>query len=142
VQATYPAAGAAVPAGVIILKISFDQPMAPDAWSYGRSAAGGDFPSCLVDPRLLGDKRTYVLLCTVAQNAAYAIDVNAAPRFASAGADRSAAPYTLKFTTTGDITRSLPDALAQAGLTPDDDPIMTWRDPGKGVSQSAAPGAE
>jgi hypothetical protein len=137
VKFTYPAPGAAVPAGVVILKIVFDQPMTADAWSYGRAAAG-DFPDCLADPRLLDDQRTYVLLCTVSENRTYAIEINPAPRFASANG-RSAKPYVLTFSTTDDMTRGLHDALQQAGLDDTDDPIMTWRDPGKGVSQSAAP---
>ena len=137
VQATYPAPGGAPPAGVLILKIVFSQPMAPDAWAYGRSPEG-NFPSCLADPRLLADQRTFVLLCTVAPDHAYAIEINAAPRFV--GADgRRAQPYTLRFSTTGEVTRGLHDALTQAGLTDVDDPIMTWNDPGQGVSQTAPP---
>jgi len=136
VQATYPADGAAAPGGVLILKIVFNQPMAPDAWAYSRSAAG-DFPECLADPRLLADQRTYVLLCQVAPSHAYAIEINETPRFVSADG-RHAQSYTLKFTTQQQVTRGLHDALTQAGLTDVDDPIMTWRDPGKGVSQTAA----
>ncbi|MEJ0067319.1 MAG: hypothetical protein WDM85_19525 [Caulobacteraceae bacterium] len=44
-----------------------------------------------------------------------------------------------EFTTNDDITRSLHKALLQAGLDDADDPIMTWRDPGQGVSQTAEP---
>ncbi|HEX3917512.1 MAG TPA: hypothetical protein VHW60_09260 [Caulobacteraceae bacterium] len=138
VQSTYPADGSSVPAGVVILKIVFDQPMTPDAWAYGPSP-DGDFPHCLADPRLLADQRTYALLCTVPQqNHTYAVEINDAPRFASA-AGRSAKTYTLKFSTTDDVTRGLDDALTQAGLAATDDPIMTWRDPGKGVSQTPPP---
>jgi hypothetical protein len=137
VMSTYPAAGATVAAGVVILKIVFDQPMTPGAWAYGRSS-DGDFPDCLADPRLLGDQRTFVLLCTVSANRAYAIEINPAPRFASAYG-RSAKPYTLKFSTNGVMTRALHDALLQAGLDDTDDPIMTWRDPGQGISQTAPP---
>ena len=140
VKSTYPAAGASVPGGVVILKLVFDQPMTADAWAYGRSA-GADAPDCLSKPRLLADQRTFVLLCTVAANHAYAVEINAAPRFASA-AGRSAQPYTLRFSTTGDMTRALHDALAQAGLTDADDPIMTWGDPGQGVPQTPAPPEE
>ncbi len=136
VQSTYPAAKATAPYGVIILKIVFDQPMTPDAWAYGR-APGGDFPDCLEDPRLLSDKRTFVLLCNVAANRTYAIQINPAPRFASLNG-RSARPYTLTFSTSGVITRALHDALQQAGLTDNDDPVMTWRDKGQGVSETAA----
>ena len=138
VQSTYPNAGASVPSGTLILKIVFDQPMTPDAWAYGRSA-DGDFPDCLAEPRLLNDQHTFVLLCNLdLPNRTYAIDINLARRFASADG-RSAKPYTLKFTTTDDITRSLHKALLQAGLDDSDDPIMTWRDRGQGVSQTEAP---
>lgn len=137
VQSTYPAAGGSVPAGVMILKIVFDQPMAPDAWAYGPST-DGDFPKCLADPRLLSDQRTYVLLCNVAPNRPFAVEINSTPRFASAYG-RSAKPYTLKFSTTEAGTFDLHDALAQAGLSDTDDPIMTWRDKGQGVSETPPP---
>jgi hypothetical protein len=138
VRSTYPAAGGSVPAGTVVLKIVFDQPMTPDAWAYGRSA-DGDFPDCLAEPRLLSDQRTFVLLCSAAlANRTYAVEVNLAPRFASANG-RAAKPYTLKFSTNDETTRGLHDALLQAGLDDSDDPIMTWRDPGEGVSQTAPP---
>jgi hypothetical protein len=137
VRSTYPAAGGTVPAGVLILKIVFDQTMSPGAWSYGRSA-DGDFPDCLAEARLLNDQRTYVLLCSVQRNRAYAVEINPTPQFANADG-RSAKPYVLKFSTTDDITRALHDALVEAGLDDTDEPIMTWRDPGQGVSQSAPP---
>jgi hypothetical protein len=138
VTSTYPSAGGSVPGGTVILKIIFDQPMAPDAWAYARSP-DGDFPDCLAQPRLLGDQRTFVLLCSLAMpNRPYALEINLAPRFASANG-RSAKPYTMKFSTTDAITRSLHEALQQAGLDDSADPIMTWRDPGQGVSQSAPP---
>jgi len=135
VRSTYPTTGGSVPAGVVILKIVFDQPMTPDAWAYGPSAEG-DFPKCLADPRLLSDQRTFVLLCTVAPSHAYSVEINAAARFASVNG-RSAKPFTLKFTTSDDETVDLHDALLQAGLADTDEPIMTWRDNGQGVSQTA-----
>lgn len=139
VKSTYPAAGGSVPAGVMILKVVFDQPMTPKAWAYGPSVEG-DFPHCLGDPRLLNDQRTFVLLCTVAADRTFAVEINPARRFASTYG-RSAQPFTLKFSTTsGDTgTSNLHDALQQAGLDDTDDPIMTWRDSGQGVSQSAPP---
>ena len=138
VTSTYPAAQQTVPSGTVILKIVFDQPMTPDAWAYGRSP-DGDFPDCLAQPRLLGDGRTFVLLCNADQpGRTYAVEINLAPRFVSANG-RSAKPYTLTFQTSDEITRSLHDALQQAGLDDTADPIMTWRDPGVGVSQSEPP---
>jgi pimeloyl-ACP methyl ester carboxylesterase len=138
VKSTYPSADGSVPSGAVILKIVFDQPMTPDAWAYGRSA-DGDFPDCLAQPRLLGDQRTFVLLCNAATpNHTYAIAINLAPRFTSANG-RWAKPYTLTFSTTDAITRSLHDALLQAGLTDADDPIMTWRDAGQSGPQTDPP---
>ena len=137
VQSTYPAPGGRVPAGAVIVKIVFDQPMTPDAWAYGPSA-DGDFPKCLANPRLLNDQRTFVLLCSLPPNRTFALAINAAPRFANAYG-RSAKPYTLTFATTDADTPGVHDALLQAGLTDNDEPILTWRDEGKGVSQSATP---
>lgn len=138
VKSTYPNTGDTVPAGTLILKIVFDQPMTSDAWAYGRSASG-DFPDCLAQPRLLSDQQTFVLLCSLTQaDRTYAIDINLAPRFHNADG-RSAKPFTLTFSTNDDITRSLHSALHQAGLGDADDPIMTWRDPGLGVSETPPP---
>jgi hypothetical protein len=138
VQSSYPKAGDSVPAGTLILKIIFDQPMTRDAWAFGRSA-DGDFPDCLAEPRLLNDQRTFVLLCSLSlPNRVYAVEINPAPRFASVDG-RSAKPYTLKFSSNDETTRGLHDALLQAGLDDTDDPIMTWRDPGQGVSQTEPP---
>ncbi|HWA60422.1 MAG TPA: hypothetical protein VG939_03565 [Caulobacteraceae bacterium] len=137
VVASYPANGGQAPGGVIVLKITFDQPMTADAWSYAR-ADGGDFPQCLERPRLLADKKTFVLLCTVQQGAAYALSVNLAPRFASANG-RSAEPYVLKFSTNSATeVRDMHTALTQAGLTDADEPVMSWKDDGKGVSETPA----
>ena len=137
VQSTYPASGAKVPAGAVILKIVFDQPMAPDAWAYGPSP-DGEFPKCLANPRLLNNGRTYALLCCLPPNRTFALTINGTPRFASVYG-RTAKPFTLTFASTDGNTPSVHEALMQAGLTDSDEPIMTWRDPGRGVSQSATP---
>jgi hypothetical protein len=137
VVATFPANGASVPAGVLVLKVTFDQPMAPDSWSYG-PLGDGAFPRCLAQPRLLADQETFALLCTVAQNQTYAIEVNAAPVFANASG-RSARATPMHFSTTDAITRDMHEALSQAGLTDVDEPLMSWRDEGAGVSRSPAP---
>ena len=135
VVASFPADGAQVPAGLLVLKVVFDQAMAPDAWSYG-PAESRALPSCLERPRLLADKRTTVLLCTLAAHTDYAVQINPTPQFTSADG-RAAKPSVLHFTT-GDVgVRSLHDALSQADLSDADDPIMRWLDLGAGVSHSA-----
>jgi hypothetical protein len=135
VVGSFPAEGAQAPAGVLVLKVVFDQPMAADAWSYG-PAESRALPNCLDRPRLLPDKRTTVLLCSVAAHENYAVQINPTPRFASADG-RSATPSVLHFST-GDVgVRSLHDALSQADLSDADDPIMRWQDSGAGISHSA-----
>ncbi len=134
VRSTYPASEGSVPAGVVILKVVFDQPMTSDAWAYGPSAEG-DFPPCLETPRLLSDQRTFALLCSLPPKHTYAVVINFSPRFAAAGG-RTAKPFTLKFATSDAFTPSVHDALLQAGLTDADEPIMTWHDEGHGVSQT------
>jgi hypothetical protein len=122
VTATFPADGAKIAAGTVVLKIVFDQPMTPQAWSYGRAAPGA-FPDCLARPRLLNDRRTFVLLCSLAVKTAYALEINAAPDFVTT-AGRVVKPFVLRFDTTDAITLGLHDALAEAGLSDADDPIM------------------
>jgi hypothetical protein len=138
--ASFPAEGASVAAGVVVLTLKFDQVMAPKSWAYGR-AAGADFPDCLTEPRLLADNHTFALLCTVAPNRSYAVEINPAPQFANSGG-RTAKPMVLHFTTTGLITRDMHTALTQAGLTEADEPLMSWDDPGTGVSRSPSGGIE
>jgi hypothetical protein len=135
VVGSFPAEGAQVSAGVLVLKVVFDQAMAPDAWSYG-PAENRPLPSCLERPRLLADKRTTVLLCSVAAHTDYAVQINPTPQFASADG-RAAKPYILHFATGDVAVRSLHDALSEADLSDADDPIMRWQDAGAGVSHSA-----
>lgn len=138
VTASYPAEGATAPPGVIVLKFSFDQPMDPHAWAYGQ-VTGGVFPHCLGKPRLLHDKKSFALLCTVDGKQTYAVQLNPDPRFAADGG-RSAKPFVLHFSTgEANETRDLHSALDQAGLKDEDAPIMDWDDQGKGVSETAPP---
>jgi len=139
VVATFPADGGSSAAGVAVLKVTFDQPMTPEAWSYGQ-AEGGAFPTCLARPRLLADQRTFALLCTLAPNQAYALAINETPDFSSDNG-RSAKSYLWRFSTTGVGARNMHDALVQAGLTDADEPIMRSNDAG-GVSSSSAETAQ
>lgn len=136
VVAAFPADGGKAPGGILVLKIVFDQAMVPEAWSFGQSTDGA-FPHCLKTPRLLNDKHSFALLCSVAPNQAYAVKINGTPDFVSARG-RSAKPFLLHFLTGADTVYDMQTALKQAGLTDADEPIMTWNaQPGE-VS-SAAP---
>jgi hypothetical protein len=137
VVSTYPVDGGKAPGGIVVLKVVFDQPMVPQAWSFGQ-AADGAFPHCLKTPRLLNDKRSFALLCSVAPNQAYAVRINASPDFVSARG-RSAKPFLLRFATTDATVFDMQTALKQAGLTDADEPIMTRNAQPGGVSRAAAP---
>jgi hypothetical protein len=135
---TFPAQGATVSAGELAVKLVFDRPMAAARWSYGK-AQDSAFPDCLSHPRLLDDRKTFVLLCQVKPTTTYAIALGDAPGF-QGEAGRDAAPTVLKFATSGEIVDDLHDALDEAGLTDDDEPIMTWNDDGESPPRSSAPG--
>jgi hypothetical protein len=125
VTATYPAAGQALSAGVLILTITFDQKMIETGFDFG-PGAGGEMPNCLKTPRLLEDQKTFVLLCTTDPHKAYALTFNATPQGGFANiAEHRAEPSSLAFTTTdGEGPRSIPDALKAENLPNIDMPIQ------------------
>jgi hypothetical protein len=137
VTATWPAQGASVSAGDVAIKVVFDRPMAAARWSFA-PVEGAAFPVCLARPRLLSDKKTFVLLCQVKPRASYAVSLGGPPGFL-AEAGRETAPLVLKFETGDEIVDNLHDALDQAGLTDADEPIMTWNDDGKTPPTSPPP---
>ncbi len=136
VSASYPAEGAAVASGTVVVKLVFDQNMAPGAWSYGPIGQTA-FPNCLARPRLLADKRTAVLLCQLPAGKTWGLQVNGAPGFVS-DIGRAAAPFQLHFTTSNDHIEDMDEALTQAGLKPWDNPIMDWTGQ-TGVASRAPP---
>jgi hypothetical protein len=124
IVSSFPAAGQVVAPGVLVLRITFDQPMDEHDFSIA-PAAGGQAPDCLKTPRLLKDDRSFVLLCTTAPGTHYEMAFNAAPQggFENVAGGR-AVPATLGFSTDQSMgPRDLPAALKVAGLTADDMPI-------------------
>lgn len=136
VVSSYPAEGAAVASGTVVVKLVFDQNMTPGAWSYGPIDQTA-FPNCLARPRLLADKRTAVLLCQLPAGKTWGLQVNGAPGFVS-DIGQAAAPFVLHFTTSADHIVDLDEALTQAGLKPWDNPIMDWTGQ-TGVASQAPP---
>jgi hypothetical protein len=132
---SYPAEDATIPAGVLVLKVIFDQPMAPDSWSYEKTADAA-FPHCLGKPRMLADKRSFVLLCTVTANQKYAVQIDQGGAFKNADG-RSAQPLALHFSTGDPGVFYLQDALTNAGVASTDAPIMRWPDPDAGKTTLA-----
>lgn len=77
VVATSPAVGAEVAAGKIVLKVTFDQPMAPGYSFIARDKAS--YPTCAPKPTQSADGRSFTLDCVV-QPGDYWIGFNS-PRF-------------------------------------------------------------
>jgi hypothetical protein len=124
VVSTVPANGATVDPGVMVLKVTFDQHMDPDAWRYAKGMF--DYPNCLAKPRLLSDQETFVLLCTALALKSYSVHFNETGEeigFTNVG-HRAAVPFELNFTTSkGHPVSTLPDALKVAGLKEDEGPV-------------------
>src|SRR5579875_3085 len=102
VSATFPAEGAKVAPGLLVLRVTYDTKMRAEGWSYARQQ-GADYPDCASAPRLLDDQRSFVLICRTLPGEAYAVWFNRPPLgdFASL-ARRPAEPYELRFATTDD----------------------------------------
>jgi hypothetical protein len=124
VVSTVPANGSTVDPGVMVLKVTFDQHMDPDAWRYAKGMF--DYPNCLAKPRLLADQQTFVLLCTTFASKTYSVRFNETDQevgFTNVG-HRAAVPFELTFTTSkGHPVSSLPEALKVAGLKDDEGPV-------------------
>jgi hypothetical protein len=124
VVATFPDSGASVAPGVLVLRVTFSQPMFDESWSYV-STPDGAYPDCAATPRLLDDKKSFALICRVTGKTKYAVWINRAPyaNFVNRGR-RAAQPFELKFTTSdADSIWTLKDAMAQdKGLPPGSNP--------------------
>ena len=126
VVATFPAAGQALPGGVLILTVTFDQEMSPGGFDLTASAGGEPLP-CLKTPRLLDDGKTFAWLCTTGFGKAYALSLNAGPAGGFANvADQRAESSTLSFSTTTstDGPRNVQEAVKQAKLKAFEIPIQ------------------
>jgi hypothetical protein len=125
VESTFPAQNAKVTPGLLILRATFSTQMRPDGWSYVPSAKG-TYPDCAETPRLLDDKRTFVLICRTLPGKAYSVWFNQPPvaDFSSSGG-RPAIPYELTFTTADEEPiRTLADAMkADKALTSASNPV-------------------
>jgi hypothetical protein len=122
---TYPAEGETVAPGVLILKVSFDQQMTPSAWNYA-PAPGAEPMDCVKTPRLLGDQRTFVLLCRVLADKTYGVTFNAQRPggFANLGENPAlTAALTFKVDSDTPIT-TVRRAMEAAKLQPDQMPVQ------------------
>ncbi|MBO9707818.1 MAG: hypothetical protein J7521_06375 [Caulobacter sp.] len=136
VISTWPAAGATIAPGVLVLKVVFDQQMLPRDFAYSPGGAG-ETPECLKTPRLLNDNKTFVLLCRVLPGKSYSIAFNKVVSQTEGGgfanvASNRAEPGDLAFSTSSaDPVTNLRDAISAAGLTSIDAPVEEAPAPGK-----------
>ena len=125
VQSTFPALDAKVAPGLLVLRVTYDTRMRPEGWSYARET-GADYPDCAAAPRLLDDRRSFVLICRTLPGRRYAVWFNRPPLddFSSLGR-RPAIPFELKFATTDDEpVRTLTEAMkADAALSALGNPV-------------------
>jgi methionine-rich copper-binding protein CopC len=77
VVATEPAAGATVPAGPLKLKVTFDQKMMTNSYSF-MVVPGGTFPPCQKTPTASADGMSFSLDCTLEAGKSYALGFNGA----------------------------------------------------------------
>jgi hypothetical protein len=99
VESTFPAEGAVIAPGVLVLRVTYDQPMAADSWSYAPEP-GVKFPECGKAPRQLEDQKSFLIICRLMPGESYRLWFNreGAMNFTSPGR-RPAAPYHLSFKT-------------------------------------------
>ncbi|MGZ3402839.1 MAG: Ig-like domain-containing protein [Phenylobacterium sp.] len=126
---SYPASGQALQAGILVLTVTFDQPMVKSGFDFG-AAPGAPALACLKTPRLLDDAKTFVLLCTSQPNTTYNLTFNARPQGGFENvAEHRAEPATLSFKTTdGDGAEDIHQAMKNAGLREIDVPIQDTPD--------------
>ncbi len=123
---SYPAADQAIAPGILVLSVTFDQPMLKTGFDL-TSASGAEPLACLKTPRLLDDKKTFVLLCTAEPGKTYRLALNAAPQGGFQNeSEHRAAPASVGFTTTTDVNGpgDIRAAMKVAGLRDTDMPIQ------------------
>jgi len=122
--ASFPANGEAVAPGALVLRLTFDQKMLPNAFDVIPTGAAEGL-DCVKRPRLLNDDKTFVLLCTARAGRTYTVSLNSAATggFANLGEHR-ADPVVLTFSTTRDEPiRNLAEAMKVAKLGGLDVPV-------------------
>jgi hypothetical protein len=124
VVGVYPAQGASIAPGILIIRVTYDTRMQGQSWSYV-SSRDGEYPECAESPRLLDDHKSFALICRTLPKKTYALWFNHGDyqNFTSIS-HRPAAAYELKFTTSdADPVWTLEDAIkADPGLPPGSNP--------------------
>jgi hypothetical protein len=147
VESTFPAQNAVIAPGVLVLRVTYDQPMAADSWSYAPEP-GVRFPECGKAPRQLEDQKSFLIICRLLPGESYGLWFNRegpqgeSMNFTSPGR-RPAAPYRLSFKTdASEPATTLAAALKRdPTLPPGSDPSEPIGMRARISSASAAPSA-
>jgi hypothetical protein len=140
--ASFPKTGATVSAGLVVVSLKFDEDMAETGSALAPALAPTPddlAPPCLSKPRRLADARTYVFLCGAAPGKTYVLNLPAGTSGLVGASGRTVAPALITFSTSAAIIDNLADALEEAGLTVDDDPIMTSQEVNSPPDQAPRP---
>ncbi|THD67140.1 hypothetical protein [Phenylobacterium sp.] len=127
---SYPAAGAAIAPGLLVLSVTFDQSMLQTGFDVTSSAGAEPLP-CLKTARLLDDRKTFVLLCTAEPGKTYKLALNAGAQGGFQNeSEHRALPAGFSFTTTTDVNGpgDIHTALKASGLRDIDMPIQDTPD--------------
>lgn len=107
---TFPAKGAKVRPGVLVLRLTFDRPMTCAGVLDSEGYRPNPCPAPLIEPMISHDRRTFLTVCMTEANYRYGMRLR---RFESL-AGRPAPPSTLEFETSlARPTRTVEQALAQ-----------------------------
>jgi hypothetical protein len=112
---TFPASGAVVRPGFLVLRLTFDLPMACAGLLDRHAALLDPCPGPLLEPVRSLDRRTFLTVCKVAKSSHYGLWLNhgSSLRFTSL-AGHPAAPYELVFETSSEPeVATVEDAIAE-----------------------------
>lgn len=120
VVSTFPARGAVVRPGLLVVRITVDLPMACGGAYLDAAPLRAPFPSGDRQVRLSSDRRTFRVLGAVAANGSYGFWMNRAPVRDFVGiSGRPMEPYNLTFRTSdGAPVTTVTEALAQDPSAP------------------------
>ena len=107
---SFPAKGAVVRPGILILRLTFDRPMTCDGLLDIHAPLPNPCPAPLRDPLFSRDRRTFLTVCSIGKGGHYGLRLN---HFTSL-AGRSSEPYELVFDTSASSeVASIDEAVAQ-----------------------------
>jgi hypothetical protein len=114
---TFPAKGSAVRPGFLVLRLTFDLPMACAGLLDNHSVLDNPCPAPLREPVISRDRRTFLTVCRVDKNTHYGLWLNHRPelRFTSLAGRTSDADELVFDTSDGPPAATVEEAIAEDG---------------------------